>query len=91
MPQVVVAEEDRLSAVHPAIGDPLSKKVTDPVAVEGETVAVNVTGPTGGVGFGLTVTVVDEAELEAAPMTMLDAPLTALVSCDVATLKVAFE
>jgi hypothetical protein len=49
------------------------------------------TGPTGGVGFGLTVIVVADDELEAAPMTMFEALLTALVSCDVATLKVAFE
>ena len=77
--------------MHPMMGDPLSKKVTDPVAFDGDTVAVNVTGPTGGVGFGLTVTVVDEAELDAEPMTMFDALLTALVSCDVATLNVAFE
>jgi hypothetical protein len=80
-----------LTVVHPVIGDPLLKKVTDPVVFDGDTVAVRVTGPTGGVGFGLTVTVVDEAELDAAPMTMLDAPLTALVSCDVATLNVALE
>jgi hypothetical protein len=73
------------------MGNPLLKKVTDPVAFDGDTVAVKVTGPTGGVGFGLTVTAVDEAELDAAPMTMFDAPLTALVSCDVATLNVAFE
>ena len=73
------------------IGDPLSKKVTDPVAVDGVTVAVRVTGPTGGVGFGLTVTVVADDELDAVPMTMFDALLSALVSCDVATLNVAFE
>lgn len=80
-----------MTAVHAGMEDPLSKKVIDPVALDGETVAVSVTGPTGGDGFGLTVTVVDEAELEAVPMTMFDASLRALVSCDVATLKVAFE
>jgi hypothetical protein len=80
-----------LTVVHPVMGDPLLKKVTDPVAFDGDTVAVRVTGPTGGVGFGLTVSVVADDELDAAPMTMFDVPLTALVSCDVATLNVAFE
>jgi hypothetical protein len=73
------------------MGDPLSKKVTDPVALDGVTLAVNVTGPFGGVGFGLTATTIDEVVLDAAPITMFVAPLTALVSCEVATLKVAFE
>ena len=58
--------------------------------LDGLTVAVRVTGPTGGVGLGLSVTVVADDELEAAPITMFDALLTALVSCDVATLNVAF-
>jgi len=62
--------EDRFTVVHPVMGDPLLKKVTDPVTVDGDTVAVRLTGPTGGVGLGLTVTVVDEVELDAAPMTM---------------------
>jgi hypothetical protein len=66
----------------------LLKNVTDPVALDGVTVAVRDTWPTGGTGFGLTDTAVADAELDAAPMTMFDAVLTALESCDVATLNV---
>jgi hypothetical protein len=75
--------------MHPETGDPLSKKVTVPVAVEGVTVAAKVTGPTGGGWFGLTDNATADAELDAAPMTMFDPLLTALESCDVATLNVA--
>jgi len=84
------AAEDKVRVVHPVTGEPLSKKVTVPVAVAGVTVAVTVTDPLGGVGLGLTVTAVADDELDAAPMTMFAALLTALVSCEVATLKVAF-
>jgi len=83
--------EARATAVHPEIGDPLSKNVTDPVALDGVTVAARVTWPTGGAGFGLTETAVADAVLDAAPMTMFDATLTALESCDVATLNVVLE
>jgi hypothetical protein len=72
------------------IGEPLSKKVTEPVAVEGDTTAVIVTGPLTGAVLGLTAIVVDDAELDAEPMTTFVELLTALVSCDVATLKVVF-
>ena len=63
----------------------------DPVAPSGVTVAARVTWPTGGAGFGLTDTAIADAELGAAPMTMFDAVLTALESCDVATLNVVLE
>jgi hypothetical protein len=66
----------------------LSKNVTEPVAVDGVKVASTVTWPVGGAGLGLTVSAIADAELEAAPMTMLEALLTPLVSCDVATLNV---
>ena len=75
--------------MHPEIGEPLLKKVTVPVAVDGVTVAAKLPGPTGGGEFGLTDTVIADAELDAAPMTMFDPLLTALESCDVATLNVA--
>ncbi len=61
------------------------------MAPDGLTAAARVTWPTGGAGFGLTDTAIDDAELEAAPMTMFDAMLTALESCDVATLNVVLE
>jgi hypothetical protein len=80
-----------LTVVQPETGEPLSKKVTAPVALAGVTVALSVTGPTGGVGFGMIATVVVEAEFDAAPTTTLVALLTALVSCEVATLNVALE
>jgi hypothetical protein len=49
-------------AVHPAIGAPLAVNSTVPVAFEGVTVAVNVTGALAVVGFRPDVTVVvDEA------------------------------
>lgn len=79
------------TVVHPEIDDPLSKNVTVPVAFDGDTEAVMVTRAPGGVGFGLTVRLVDELFEAAAPITMFAVPLTALESCDVATLKVVFE
>ena len=74
--------------MHPEIGVPLSRKVTEPVALDGVRVATRVTWPTGGAGLGLTDTAIADAVLDAAPMTTLDALLTALESCDVATLNV---
>ncbi len=86
----VAAAADNVTVVQPAIGDPLSKNVTDPVAVAGETAAVNETEPVGCGGLGLTVTVTDDAVLDAEPITTFDEALTALVSCEVATLNVTF-